>query len=190
MKHILTSIVLMVLLFPALALGETMDDLVEQDGLFYKKFNPVKRSILLLIRQPGHNVVPFTGTVTGKSQGKIRNGKKDGPWVYYHDNGRLSYKGNYKDGNQDGPWVYYHSNGQLSYKGTYKDNKKDGPYVNYYDNGQLGSKGTYRNGKEDGRWVRYWSNGQLWHKGTYKDGKRDGPRVSYSSDGSEMVVED
>ena len=167
MKRILASLVLAVLLLPALALGETMDDLVEQDGLYYKKFNPVKRSILLLIRQPGHNVVPFTGNITGeKTQGTFRNGKKDGPWVYYH------------------------SNGQLSYKGTYKDNKKDGPYVNYYDNGQLGSKGTYKNGKEDGRWVRYWSNGQLWHKGTYKDGKRDGPRVSYSSDGSEMVVED
>ena len=111
----------MVLLFPALALGETMDDLVEQDGLFYKKFNPVKRSILLLIRQPGHNVVPFTGTVTGMTEGAFRNGKKDGPWVYYHDNGRLSYKGNYKDGNQEGPWVVYFSNGQLRKSGNYKD---------------------------------------------------------------------
>ena len=78
----------MVLLFPALALGETMDDLVEQDGLFYKKFNPVKRSIFLLIRQPGHNVVPFTGTVTGMTEGAFRNGKKDGSWVYYYDNGQ------------------------------------------------------------------------------------------------------
>ena len=87
MKRILASLVLMVLLFPALALGETMDDLVEQDGLFYKKFNPVKRWILLLIRKPGHNVVPFTGTVTGITQGAFRNGKKDGPWVHYSDDG-------------------------------------------------------------------------------------------------------
>ena len=120
MKRIHASLVLMVLLFPALALGETMDDLVYRDGLYYKKFT----------------VVPFTGNMTGKTeQGAFRNGKKEGPWVYYHDNG------------------------QLSYKGTYKDNKKDGPYVNYYDNGQLGSKGTYKDGKEDGRWVRYWSDG-------------------------------
>ena len=79
MKRILASLVLMVLLVPALALGETMDDLVYRDGLYYKKFNPVKRSILLLIRQPGHNVVPFTGTVTGMTEGVFRNGKKDGP---------------------------------------------------------------------------------------------------------------
>ena len=136
--------VLMVLLFPALALGETMNDLVYRDGLYYKKFTDV----------------PFMGNITGKTeQGTIRNGKKEGLWVYYYDNGQLSYKGTFKFGKKDGTWVYYHSNGQLSYKVTYKDDKKDGPYVNYYDNGQLGSKGTYKNGKEDGRWVRYWSDG-------------------------------
>ena len=120
MRHILTSVVLIVLLFPTLALGETMDDLVYRDDLYYKKFT----------------VVPFTGNITGKTeQGAFRNGKKDGPWVYYHDNGRLSYKGNYKDGNQDGPWVYYHSNGQLWHKGTYKDGKRDGPRVSYSSDG-------------------------------------------------------
>ncbi len=87
MKHILTSMVLMVLLFPALALGETMDDLVERDGLYYKKFTDV----------------PFTGNITGKTdQGTIRNGKEEGPWVYYHDNGQLWSKGTYKDGKEDG----------------------------------------------------------------------------------------
>ena len=88
-----------------------MDDLVEQDGLFYKKFNPVKRSILLLIRQPGHNVVPFTGTVTGMTEGAFRNGKKDGPWVRYWSNGQLWHKGTYKDGKRDGPRVSYSSDG-------------------------------------------------------------------------------
>ena len=77
MKRILASLVLMVLLFPALALGETMDDLVKRDGLFYKKFT----------------VVPFTGKITGTTQGAVRNGKEEGPWVYYHDNGQLDDKG-------------------------------------------------------------------------------------------------
>ena len=72
MKHILTSVVLMTLLFPALALGETMKDLVERDGLYYKKFT----------------VIPFTGNITGKkTQGTIKNGRKDGSWVDYWDNG-------------------------------------------------------------------------------------------------------
>ena len=43
MKHILTSAVLVVLLFPALALSEEVpwDDLVKTDGLYYKKFTDV-----------------------------------------------------------------------------------------------------------------------------------------------------
>ena len=144
--------VLMFLLFPALALGETIDDLEYRDGLIYENFSDVL----------------FTGNITGKTeQGTIRNGKKEGLWVYYYDNGQLSYKGTFKVGKKDGPWVYYHSNGQLSYKVTYKDNKKDGPWVHYYFlNGQVSSRGDYKDGKKEGTWVRY------------------------SSDGSEMVVED
>jgi len=62
--------------------GETMDDLVKRDGIFYKNFTNV----------------PFTGTITGKSQGEIRNGKQDGSWVFYNENGQLWMKGTYKDG--------------------------------------------------------------------------------------------
>ena len=126
MKRIHASLVLMVLLFPALALGETMDDLVYRDGLYYKKFNPVKRWILLLIRQPGHNVVPFTGTVTGITQGAFRNGKKDGSWVRYYSVGQLETKGNYKDGKKDGPWVFHNEDGTVDeeYTGTFKNGVK------------------------------------------------------------------
>ena len=84
MRHILTSVVLLVLLFPSLALGETMDDLVERDGLFYKKFTDV----------------PFSGTVTGPRQGKLKNGKEEGPWVWYNEDGTVNeeYTETYKDG--------------------------------------------------------------------------------------------
>jgi hypothetical protein len=57
-------VVLVVLLFPALAFGETMDDLVFLDGLHYKKFTDV----------------PFTGEVTGRFQGSVKDRKLEGPW--------------------------------------------------------------------------------------------------------------
>jgi len=52
MKRILTSLVLVVFLFPSLALGGevTLDDLVERNGLHYQKFTDV----------------PFDGEVTEK----------------------------------------------------------------------------------------------------------------------------
>jgi len=134
MRQILTSMVLVVLMFPALALGETVtfEDLVITDGLYYKKFSDV----------------PFTGKVTGKTQGSFRKGKKHGPLVDYHDNGQLWIKGTYKNGKMDGPWVRYYDNGQLFSQGTYKDGKMDGPWEGYNEDGTVWRifTGTYKNG--------------------------------------------
>ena len=38
-------------------------------------------------------------------------------------------EGNYKDGKEDGKWVQYYENGQISIKGNFKDEKKDGKWV-------------------------------------------------------------
>ena len=50
MTRILAPILLLVLLFPSFAFGETMRYLVKRDGLYYKKFTHV----------------PFTGKVRGR----------------------------------------------------------------------------------------------------------------------------
>ena len=113
------------------------NDLVERDGLHYKN------SFFLIFLG-----VPFTGKVTGREQGSIKNGKRHGPWVEYHENGQVWLKGIYKDGKLDGPWVGYNENGQLESKGTYKDGKMDGPWVGYWSNGTVSSSdtGTFKDG--------------------------------------------
>ena len=97
MMDLISKILLpLCLLFPITTFGETMDDLVKREGLYYKNLSDV----------------PFTGNITGKTeQGTIRNGKREGLWVYYYDNGQLSYKGTFKDGKEVGPWVRYWSDG-------------------------------------------------------------------------------
>jgi hypothetical protein len=155
MKRILAPILLVTLLFPALAFGwETTDGLVKRDGIYYKKFTDV----------------PFTGKTTGKEQGSFRDGKRVGPWVKYHDNGQLYSKGTIKDGKEDGPWVRYWDNGKLESKGIYKDGDRDGFWVRYYEDGQLWYKGTYKDDEKDGPWYYYNKNGKLESKGAYKDG--------------------
>ena len=110
MNRLLAPILLLTLLFPALAFGETIDDLVITNGLYYKKYTDV----------------PFTGNTTGKSQGSFRNGKKHGPWVSYHDNGQVFSQGTYNNDKEDGPWVGYNDDGTVweKYTGTYKDGVK------------------------------------------------------------------
>ena len=36
-----------------------------------------------------------------------RDGKKDGYWEEYWENGKLESKGSYKDGKEDGVWEHY-----------------------------------------------------------------------------------
>ncbi len=60
MKQTIASLVLAFMLFPTLALGETIFELVEREGLYYKKFT----------------TVPFTGKITGNVQGLFKDGKK------------------------------------------------------------------------------------------------------------------
>ena len=156
MKHILAPILLLVFLFPTLALSEevTLDDLVERKGLYYKKFTDV----------------PFSGKVTGGGQGEIKSGKREGPWVSYFENGQLDSKGTWKNGKEEGPWVGYFDNGQIETKGNFKDGLEEGPWVQYYDNGQLYWKGEYKNGKKEGPWESYNDDGQSDEfTGTYKN---------------------
>ena len=140
MRHILTLVVLVALLFPSYTQGKTakFKDLVWRGSLQYKKYTNV----------------PFTGEIKGKGWGRVQNGKRIGPWIWYHENGQVMYEGTYMDGKQVGHWIQYYSNGQLSSKGTYMNGKREGPWAVYDSNGQKYLKGdknrqgsgTYKNG--------------------------------------------
>ena len=157
MKNILiTFFTVLFFMTSSVVWSETMDDLVYRDGLYYKKFTEV----------------PFTGKTTGQHQGSFKNGKGDGSWIRYHDNGQLDYKGDYKNGKSEGSWISYHDNGLLMSKGDYKNGNQEGSWVGYMDDGQLRYKGDFKNGKREGSWVIYEYDGSVdkVNSGTYKDG--------------------
>ena len=81
----------------------TIDDLVERNDLYYKKFSDV----------------PFTGKTTEEFQGSFKDGIRNGQWVSYHNNGQLWYKGEYKDGKPVGKWVFFKKDGTYAHKKTY-----------------------------------------------------------------------
>ena len=130
MKILLTIIFLSLLSSPSWSVFYS--DLVVRDGIYYKKFSDV----------------PFSGEISGKDKGSIKNGKKEGEWVYYYSNGQLDFKGNYKNGKEEGEWISYFSNGQLRYKGNYKNGEREGKWVYYFSDGHMNpsNTGTYKNG--------------------------------------------
>ena len=105
--------------FPSWSLNQ--NDLVYRAGLYYEKFT----------------ATPFTGEVEGIWRGSIKNGRMDGYWEIYYENGQLMYKGNLKNDKEEGYWE------------------------NYWYNGQLASKGDYKNGKKEGYWEYYWEDGLM-----------------------------
>ena len=85
MKPINTFLtMLFISLLSSASWSETMDDLVKRDGFYYQKFTEV----------------PFTGKVIGNQQGSIKNGQREGAWVYYCEDGTVSkpMTGTFKEG--------------------------------------------------------------------------------------------
>ena len=56
-------------------------------------------------------------------------------------------KENYKEGKKEGEYSWYYENGQLNWKMNFKDGKREGAYFRYDRNGQLVEKRNYKDGK-------------------------------------------
>lgn len=113
--------------------GETIDDLVYRNGLYYQKFTDV----------------PFTGEIDeGEFRGSLKNGKREGFWLGYWDNGQLLSKGSFKNDKEEGSWEYYWKNGQLLSKGDFRNGKEEGSWMGFSKNGTVDTEytGTYKNG--------------------------------------------
>ena len=119
-------------LFSFPSLGVDFEYLVERDNLYYQ----------------GSSDIPFTGTVTGKKQGSMHEGKREGEWEFYYSNNVLKAKGTYKQGKQNGNFTIYHDNSQILYQGNYLKGKKEGQFNFYYKDGTINEQksGTYKNG--------------------------------------------
>jgi hypothetical protein len=100
--------VLLITLLPSLGWSTPFDELVERDGLYYPKFSDV----------------PFTGEVTGREKGYVKDGRREGTWVTYYITGELRWKGNYENGKREGTWVTYRITGELREKGNYENGKR------------------------------------------------------------------
>ena len=112
--------------------GLTMGDLVEREGVYYKKFTDV----------------PFTGEVVGKEQGQFKDGKKHGKWMKYYDSGQLWKKSFHIDGKLNGVRLIYCENGSLSNRGAFNNGKGIGLIEMWDCEGNLKQTYLHQDGKE------------------------------------------
>jgi len=90
-----------------------------------------------------------------------KNGKKEGLYKTYYENGQLQSKYNFKNGKLDKLCKYWNDKGQLISEKNYKEGEKDGPHKSWFENGQLHIEVNYVNGNQEGLPKYYSENGQL-----------------------------
>ena len=91
-------------------MGETIDDIVLRDGLIYAKFSET----------------PFSGNISGMAEGQVKNGLKEGLWIFWWENGQLGAKGLFVKSREEGYWIHYLEDGTLNkhLTGTYRHGVK------------------------------------------------------------------
>ena len=114
MKHLL---IIFSLLLTSVGWSEDVDlvDLVYRDGLHYEKFSNEPYN--------GNSTGLYKGKF-GLYKGKFKDGKQEGEWLVYYNNGQLKWERNYKDGKLEGEELYYDELGKLSRTVIYKDGKE------------------------------------------------------------------
>ena len=89
-----------------------------------------------------------------------KDGKWDGPCVFWFENGLKMYQGNYLNGREHGEWRFWRMDGTNSQVQTFDNGEKDGPYVWWHPNGKKGVEGTFKRGARDGLWIFYNEQGE------------------------------
>lgn len=75
---------------------------------------------------------PFTGDVISYQggrpilEGHMKNGLRDGLWIFYYPTGQKQAEGNYIDGLKEGTWNYWQENGEQDAAEVYKMGNKLG----------------------------------------------------------------
>lgn len=96
-----------------------------------------------------------------------------------HEYNKLICEGAYKEGRKNGVFKMYSDEGRLKEEKSYKDGKLDGAHKTYYTTGKVERERNYRMGKQDGKELSYDFDGTLRMDHTYKDGKQVGKQFTF-----------
>jgi len=141
------------------------------------------------------------------TRGKYVNGKKDGLWQWWYDNGHKKdvatisndlYVGERKHWREDGTLrqveiitgkcfgdccdgiiTLFYPNGKIQEKWNIKSGLLNGVYEIFYINGQKKSQRIFKDDKENGISMDWDEMGRLTIETTFRLGIEDGPRVEY-----------
>ena len=116
----------------------------------------------------------------------VRNGKKNGMAMNWHQNGQRAMEGEYNDNNYHNVWLAWHQNGEVAGERNYVDGVLDGGFSQSWPNGQTMMEGNYVGGNQDGDWETWHENGERQSAIRYEGGKILG--ASYWNSNGESIA--
>ncbi|HLG36239.1 MAG TPA: toxin-antitoxin system YwqK family antitoxin [Bacteroidia bacterium] len=108
-------------------------------------------------------------------QGKLDDqGREQGVWKEFFEDGKVKSEGSYKEGKREGLWSFFYNNQQTEQAGEYVKGKPSGEWKKFFADGKLQRNEFYENGKENGIMTEYSSDSIIIAQGNYVEGKKDG----------------
>jgi len=102
----------------------------------------------------------------------FKEGKYNGTWESWHENGKRKEFGLYVNGKKEGMWTFFDEYGMKIVEQSYKKNRTEGKFISYHMTGQKAEEGAYNNGLKEGTWYTWDAKGKLQYEVTFKKGKK------------------
>jgi len=121
----------------------------------------------------------FRGGVLVRTLMHFKDGKRNGPFIFYHDNGKVKLRGKYVDDLLDSTVNAFFDNGNNKYIHNYNMGIRVGESVTFYKNGNVEQRVSLMNEKPHGTMLNYYEAGNLRLESTYDEGVRNGAYIRY-----------
>jgi len=135
-------------------------------------------------------LLSFVTSQIGFGQNTINgDSTQNGSFSIYNEKDFPVIIGQFKDGKRDGRWLMYWENGNLRNVINYNSGIINGFYSSFYESGIIESKGEYLNGKENGNWSYFHENGAPSQTCVMKSGKKNGEaKYFYNTGELETII--
>jgi antitoxin component YwqK of YwqJK toxin-antitoxin module len=108
---------------------------------------------------------------------------KQGKFLAFHPNGRISEECWYENDTLHGERKLFYESGKIESVELQNHGLFEGIYKHYYENGQLSNEGRYVNNEMTGIWKRWYDTGELMEEVIFVHNNENGPFRLYHKNG-------
>jgi antitoxin component YwqK of YwqJK toxin-antitoxin module len=121
----------------------------------------------------------FPGGVLVRTIMRFKQGKRNGAFIYYHENGKIKMTGKYVNDLLDSTLNAYFDNGNPKYIHNYSMGVRVGESITFFKNGNIEQKVSLKNEKPHGLMQTYYEAGNPRLECEYNEGVRNGKYRHY-----------